>query len=202
MPKMILVWGWLITASLCLFTTITTLHFLREPRNVGLMVNAKSNQSQQPILAYQSIVNSVWGNHQKVEVGDARPILIANFLKKHDSPLKPYDHFGQTFTLIADTYGLDYRLLPAIAMQESNLCKTIPSGSFNCLGLGVHSQGTWAFSSFEENFDQAAKILKKNYIDEGLITPEQIQTKYTPSSNGSWQYAINHFMNQIETGNF
>jgi hypothetical protein len=91
-----------------------------------------------------------------------------------------------------------FRLLPAIAMQESNLCKKIPEGSFNCLGLGVHSRGTWAFESFEANFDKAAEILRKNYINQGLITPDEIQTKYTPHSNGSWEFSVNKFMDKLE----
>lgn len=201
MAKTLLVFGWLFTASLCLFTTLTTLHFLIEPRDVGL---AKTNPSSgtQPILAYQNLVNSIFGGKQQVQTGDARPLLIAKFLEAHNAPLKPYSHFGQFFTDTADKYGLDYRLLPAIAMQESNLCKSIPSGSFNCLGLGIHSQGTWHFDTFESNFDKAAEILKKNYISQGLITPEQIQTKYTPSSNGSWQFAVNHFMEEIESADY
>ena len=47
-------------------------------------------------------------------------------------------------------------------------------------------------------FATAAKILKKNYIDKGLVTPELIMTKYTPSSpNGAWAKAVNQFMNEI-----
>lgn len=137
-----------------------------------------------------------------VDPGDARPLLIAQFLEEHDSPLKPYDYFGRFLTQLADEHELDFRLLPSIAMQESNVCKKIPPGSFNCLGLGVHSRGTWHFDRYEDNFRAAAEILKKNYIDIGLVTPELIQRKYTPSSNGSWQFAVNHFMDEIETADF
>lgn len=132
-----------------------------------------------------------------VEVGDARAQLVANFLERHNSPLRPYDYFGQFFVDIADKYHMDFRLLPAIAMQESNLCKAIPPGSHNCLGFGIHSRGTLGFESFEEGIETAAIGLKTNYIDQGLTTPEQIMRKYTPSSNGSWAASVNQWMAEM-----
>lgn len=133
----------------------------------------------------------------QIEVGDARPQLVANFLERYKSPMQPYDEYGLFFVALADKYGFDFRLLPAISMQESGLCKSIPEGSFNCLGLGIHARGTWGFASYRENFEAAAKILKKNYIDIGLTTPEQIMTKYTPSSNGSWANSVNQWMAEM-----
>ena len=202
MKNAIIVGGWLITATLTLLVSITTLQFLRNPRYIGIDSSISLASTSQPILSYKHIVNSITTNSQQIKTGDARPILLARFLEKHNSPLKPYEYFGNFFTTLADQYGLDYRLLPSIAMQESNLCKAIPAGSFNCLGLGIHSKGTWGFTTFESNFEKAAQILRKNYIDQGLVTPEQIQSKYTPHSNGSWAFSVNQFMNRIESANY
>ncbi len=132
-----------------------------------------------------------------VETEDGRAELVARFLKRYDSPLKPYDYWGTVFVELADKYGIDFRLLPAIAMQESNLCKNIPEGTFNCLGFGIHERGTLAFTSFEANFDRAARELKKYYIDQGLTTPADIMRKYTPSSNGSWAESVNQWMAEM-----
>lgn len=132
-----------------------------------------------------------------IETRDARAQLVSNFLERHGSPLQPYDYWGKTLVEIADKYTIDFRLLPAIAMQESNLCKVIPEGSHNCLGLGIHARGTWGFERYEDNFDAAARILKRNYIDQGLVTPEQIMRKYTPSSNGSWAASVNQWMAEM-----
>jgi hypothetical protein len=82
-------------------------------------------------------------------------------------------------------------------MQESNLCKTAPADTFNCLGFGIHKRGTLAFPSYEANFERAGKELKANYIDKGLTTPEQIMRKYTPSSNGSWADSVNQWMAEM-----
>lgn len=198
MKKLIVIVGWFVSASLSVGASISTVFFLRQAQKVPF-----SPPTQSAIATHQAYA-SVLGAEDQVDLGvqsaDARPILLADFLEKHKSPLKPYDYWGGYLTQLADQYQLDYRLLPSIAMQESNLCKVIPEGSFNCLGLGVHSRGTWGFQNFEENFDAAARVLKKEYIDKGYTTPEEIQKKYTPKSNGSWQFAINHFMDKIATG--
>lgn len=131
------------------------------------------------------------------EGSDARALLVARFLERHSSPLTPYDHYGQVFVDLADKNGFDFRLLPAIAMQESNLCKRIPENTYNCLGFGIHERGTLAFESYEANFERAARELKANYIDIGLTTPEKIMTKYTPSSNGSWADSVNQWMAEM-----
>lgn len=135
------------------------------------------------------------------ETADARPQIIAQFLARYNSPLKPHDEYGQKLVEIADRYQMDYRLLPAIAMQESNLCKKIPENSYNCLGFGITSKGTLRFESYEQAFDKAASSLKRNYIDKGLDTPEKIMTKYTPSSNGSWAHSVNRWIWEMEYDN-
>lgn len=138
---------------------------------------------------------------QKImEIADSRPQALADFINRHNPKLlEETPNLHQQLVDIADRHGLDFRLLPAIAMKESGMCKVIPENSFNCLGLGVHSKGTWLFESYSENFDTAARVLKKNYIDKGLVTPEAIMTKYTPSSpNGEWARGVNQFMSEIK----
>lgn len=139
----------------------------------------------------------VKGIQTVVESEDARALIVAQFLERYNSPLQPYDHFGEVFVELADQHEFDFRLLPAIAMQESNLCKRIPPGSYNCLGFGIHERGTLTFESFEANFSRAARELKQNYIDIGLTTPEEIMTKYTPGSNGSWADSVNQWMAEM-----
>jgi hypothetical protein len=195
MKKTLIVLGWLTTSLLTLSVSITTIHFLRQTQKVDAL--ALTVAAEQPVVSAPLHPN-VKGLSVELKAEDARPYIIAQFLERYKSPLEPYDYWGQQLTQIADKYGLDFRLLPAIAMQESNLCKKIPEGSYNCLGLGVHARGTWAFESYEANFDKAAEILRKNYINQGLITPDEIQNKYTPGSNGSWEFSVNQFMDKLE----
>jgi hypothetical protein len=54
------------------------------------------------------------------------------------------------------------------------------------------------FNSYSDAIETVSKGLKNNYIDEGLVTPDEIMTKYTPSSNGSWAHGVNEFMSEMK----
>ena len=129
-----------------------------------------------------------------VSASDARAELIRQYLASYNSPLEPY---AERLVQAADTHGLDYRLLTAIAQQESNLCKRIPPLSYNCWGWGIHSEGSLGFSSFEEGIDIVSQGIKENYMDKGYTTVEEIMSKYTPLSKGSWAFGVNKFMGDI-----
>lgn len=131
----------------------------------------------------------------RVGTNDARAEIIKKYLSKYNSPLYPHaDYIVQ----VADEEEIDFRLITAIAQQESNLCKFIPEGSFNCWGWGIHSRGTLGFSSFEEGIRVVSAGLKKEYINKGLLTPEDIMGKYTPLSNGSWANGVRTFFEDME----
>jgi len=83
-------------------------------------------------------------------------------------------------------------------MQESNLCKHIYPGSYNCWGWGIYGNKVTRFSSYEEAIETISRGLKKNYIDKGYTTPEEIMRKYTPPSDGSWAFGVNTFLKVIE----
>lgn len=166
--------------------------------------NNQANQEQvvlNQILENNHLMDSVPSGQSVqsvVESEDARSELIAKFLERHSSPMKPYAEYSQKLVEIADRHGLDFRLLPAIAMQESNLCRvTNPQAPHNCLGFGIHSRGTLDFENYEAGFERAARELKQNYIDQGLDTVSLIESKYTPSSGGSWANSVNQWMAEI-----
>lgn len=126
---------------------------------------------------------------------DIRVANLKYFFRKYESVL--YDK-SEFIVKMADQYKLDYRLIPAIAMQESGLCKHIYEGSYNCWGWGIYGNTVTRFSSYEEAIETISRGLKKNYIDKGLTTPEDIMRKYTPPSTGSWAYGVNFFLKIIE----
>lgn len=130
-----------------------------------------------------------------IQTGDARSEILRNFFLKHKSPLEPLSEY---FIEVADIYNLDFRLLPAIAMQESNLCKKMPDDSNNCWGFGIYGGKVLKFDSFEEAIETVAKTIRSKYVDKGLLSPEEIQAKYTPSSNGSWARAVTQFMEEMQ----
>ncbi len=126
---------------------------------------------------------------------DGRSEILRQYLISFNSPLEPY---ADILVSVSDKYDLDYRLLTAIAQQESNLCKLIPPGSHNCWGWGIHSKGTLGFNSFEEAINAVARGIKEDYIEKGYTTIEGIMSKYTPLSDGSWAFGVNKFMEEME----
>lgn len=132
---------------------------------------------------------------QNLIISDARVEIVRQFLNRYDSPLLPY---AKKLVETADLYNLDFRLLPAVAMQESGLCKIIPEGSHNCWGYGVYADKVVRFASYDEAIEKVGQGLSSDYIYEGLTTPEQIMNRYAPSSNGSWAEAVRHFMEIME----
>lgn len=132
---------------------------------------------------------------KEFQTKDIRVANLKYFFRKYNSVL--YDE-ADLFVKNADANNFDYRLLPAIAMQESGLCKHIPENSYNCWGWGIYGGKVTRFSSYEEAIDTISRGIKLYYIDKGLVTPEQIMKKYTPPSDGSWAYGVNTFLNVID----
>lgn len=134
------------------------------------------------------------GYSAEIKPGDARAANLKAFLRKYNSDL--YNH-AEKIIEVSDKYQFDYRLLPAIAMQESNLCRVIPDNSYNCWGWGIYGTTVTRFDSYDDAIEIVAKGIKKNYIDQGLVTASAIMKKYTPPSQGSWQHGVNLFMKEI-----
>lgn len=147
------------------------------------------------VSVYASLPASIPSVSGHIGVGDARPQIVKQYLDYYNSPLVPY---SDEIVKMADKYGIDYRFIPAIAQQESNLCRIIPPESYNCWGWGITSVSSLGFDSYSEGIETVTRGLKDNYIDEGLTTPEAIMTKYTPQSNGSWARGVSEFMSQMQ----
>lgn len=156
----------------------------------NLVVSPKSGAS-----VYAALPGSIPSIKSSIEFADARPQIVRNYLESYNSPLSLYtDLIVQS----ADKYSIDFRLITAIAQQESNLCKIIPPGSYNCWGWGITSVGTLGFDSYSDGIETVSKGIRENYLDKGYSTIEDIMSKYTPQSNGSWANAVNSFMDDME----
>jgi len=185
---------------------VVFLFFVVAPINLGIgFLALTGNRPQKVVRPFLPTASQVYAAlPQKTgqvlgsfQTADARPIIIQKYLEKYHSPLVPYAYF---IVSVSDQYGIDWRLLVAIAQQESNLGKKIPPNSYNAWGWGIHSRGTLHFSSWQEGIKTVARGLKEKYIDKGYITPEEIMSKYTPSSNGSWVFGVNQFIQELEDG--
>lgn len=144
---------------------------------------------------YASLPDSVGKVAGAATTADARLEIIKQYLENYKSPLAPY---AQDILDTSEKYGLDFRLLVAIAQQESNLCKKIPDNSYNCWGWGIHSRGTLRFQSYEEAIEAVARGIREEYVDKGYTTPEEIMAKYTPLSPGTWAAGVRQFLEEME----
>jgi len=189
---------------LSLFIFLVIINFLLSSK---ITFSAKKNNQIKKILSEISVYNpeeqfstlsgpaSSGSYRASANLADNRVANLKNFFRKYNSPLFDY---ADLIVNLSDKYHFDYRLLPAIAMQESNLCKYIPEDSHNCWGWGIYGNTVTKFDSYDEAITAVAKGLKEQYLDKGLITASAIMEKYTPSSPGSWQKGVNTFLRMLE----
>lgn len=147
-------------------------------------------------VAYAALPPSSLTNfNATIDVQDSSEEIVRQFFEKYRSPLEPY---AQDVIEAANLYGIDYRLVPAIAMQESNLCLKAPEGSNNCWGYGIYGGKVHKFDTYKDGIYAVSKTLGTDYKNRGLITPDEIMSMWTPSSNGSWAFSVNHFMGVLK----
>ena len=108
---------------------------------------------------------------------------IDKYFASKNAPLEGY---GMKFVEEAEKNGIDWRLLPAIAMRETTggkfTCKN-PKAPNNSFGWGSCKIG---FDSIDQSIEHISKTLGGNnpngrYYDSGM-TSEQILKKYNPDS--------------------
>lgn len=103
-----------------------------------------------------AIENSVITTQEEVERSEKAEAIDAYF-KRHNAPLQGY---GMKFVIEAEKNGIDWRLLPAVAMREStggkHACKSVPNSVF---GWGSCKM---SFSSIDESIEIVAKNLGGN----------------------------------------
>jgi hypothetical protein len=179
----------LFLTPIALITSIFALTTLTPPSKV---LAAKTQKN----ILFASLPNTPPSLDPAFEVEDARPEILKEYLSYYQSPLIPY---SKLIVETSDKYGFDFRLLTAIAQQESNLCKKIPLNSHNCWGWGIHSQGTLYFSSYKEAIETVAEGLKENYINQGYASVDEIMNKWVPQSpERAWAKGVNTFMSEME----
>lgn len=121
---------------------------------------------------------------------------LEKFFKSYKSPLASH---SETFVKVAEKYGLDYRLLPAISCMESSCGKKLIEGSYNPFGWGIYGSNAIFFKDYDEAIDKVGMNLKSNYLDKGFDTPQKIALIYTPPNHVNWLSGVTFFMKKIET---
>jgi len=122
---------------------------------------------------------------------DKRVAILKDFLTEKQSPLASYSAY---FVQTADTYGLDWTLMPAITGMESNFAKLIPKGSNNPFGLG--GKHLMVFPSTEDAIHYEGKLLSQSYK---LAANRAIGNIYCPKyeCNSNWAEIVTSYSNAI-----
>ncbi len=167
--------------------------------NVLLAHQAKIALSQNGYQLYASLPEVLGSFSQAVEKGDARPELLRQFLQIHESPLVDY---ANSIVTISDENSIDFRLIPAIGMCESNLGKKMPEGSYNAWGYAIYTgkdEGA-EFTDWDHAIGTIANYLSARYYGNGLTTPEEMGPIYAPPSvntDNSWAKCVRKFMDEL-----
>lgn len=180
-----------LTLGVSLFSLVS----IKNSSKIEVASQSLVSHPQSGVKVFASLPMNIPSVSGGAEAADARSEIVRQYLASYNSPLEPLSGF---IIQKADQYGIDFRLITAIAQQESNLCKIIPPGSYNCWGWGITGVSTLGFSSYEEGIDTVSRGLRIGYIDKGYKSVEDIMSLYTPSSNGSWAHGVNEFMTEMQ----
>lgn len=193
MDKITFVSTWFISSVLTLIFSVAFSFYLSTAK-----ININLQGNNQNFKLYAALPQSEGYTTDNISFADARAKIIETLLKKHNSPLA---EFSNIFVQVADKYQLDFRLLPAIAMQESLGGKRVIKNSFNPFGYGIYGDNVIKFASWEEAVEKVGNALRRDYLNKGLNTPDKIMAKYTPPSlanGGTWAKGVNSFMLELQ----
>ncbi len=126
---------------------------------------------------------------------DSKTEIVRQFFARYSSPLEPY---APDIVAAANRYDIDFRLLPAIALQESILCERVPADSHNCWGWGIYGGKVTKFSNYPQAIETITKTLSTKYRDKGLVTPFEIAKLYNPNNTNNWAENVTKVMNNLK----
>jgi len=183
---------WLLATLATIFASLFLVLQISQNRAVKILKSQTFNQSLAAIPKNQAAFS------QSIQAEDARAQIVENFLKSKNSPLEPYSAY---MVKVADEYELDFRLLAAIAVKESGGGRAIPKNSYNAWGWGIYGDNVLGFSTWQDGILKVAQGIKKDYIDKGYRSPQEIMSKYTPPSleiGGTWAQDIRQYFAEME----
>lgn len=173
------------TAVFLVFVT-----FQQTTRGKGLSFFFGNHQS----IAYAALPDNTNNVSAVIGVGDVRVGKVASFLQDYGSPLAPY---AEAIVMTSDKYGIDFRLIPAIAMQESGGCQKVIGDSNNCWGYGIYGKYVYKFDNFQDGIETMGKYLADNK-KKGLDTIDKLGMIYNPSNHNDWKGKVSLFLSEMQ----
>lgn len=116
---------------------------------------------------------------------------------KIDEEKCTFDEVSCKIKEVADNYNVDYKLAIAISKHETGTYTSLAFKDLNNVGGMMHwtEKGMLLkrYDTLEDGIEAFVSNLKRNYIDMGLTSIEEIQKKYAPigiNDNGTNQYWV------------
>ncbi|MDY3801823.1 MAG: glucosaminidase domain-containing protein, partial [Bacilli bacterium] len=116
---------------------------------------------------------------------------------KIDEEKCTFDEVSCKIKEVADNYNVDYKLAIAISKHETGTYTSLAFKDLNNVGGMMYwtEKGMLLkrYDTLEEGIEAFVSNLKRNYIDMGLTSIEEIQKKYAPvgiNDNGTNQYWV------------
>jgi len=152
---------------------------------VGLLLYGINNNQQ------------LYSSSAKQKGEDQRVVKLQNYLLSKKSPLAKS---AISFVKAADQYGLDWKLLPAIAGVESGFETAGNLSDYNPFGY-MCSNSPCVFDSYEKAIYRVGKTISRGgayqkYSDSGQISDLAIPYNYV--SPEDWTEKIQFFMNKLK----
>lgn len=134
---------------------------------------------------------------------DARTLIVERFVKRF-RPDSPFLEYTEKIIEESDRNHIDFRLIPAIAMCESNLGIRMPSkNSYNAWGIAVYTNTKTGkhFEDWPTAIAWVATFLREKFYDRGITDLQDIGAIWAPPSvdkNHSWSRCVQGFMDKME----
>ncbi len=125
---------------------------------------------------------------------DMRVVAIEKVFERHNSNLAQY---APLFVKYADEYGIDWRLLPAIAAHESYYGSMYVYGTHNVYGWGG---GYIYFPTWDDGIRTISQALHDNYYNRGATTVWTIGPIY--AGDPAWSNHVNNYMQEFNNEYF
>lgn len=191
---------WFPVTVITLVLSITTYSHISLTKGIHGLVRQEVSDFKSQGVTFAAIPRVAIEIKTALAKEDARPLLINKYLSHYESPMAG---MGDYIVKVSDRFNLDPYLVVAIAQQESNLGKLMPPNCHNAWGWGIHSAGTLCFDSWNEGINTFVSGLAEKYVAYGLKTPDEIMTKYNPTSpGGAWAKGVNQFLEELQTGSW
>jgi len=158
-----------------------------------------------PDLEFQNALPSSSGKvlSSSITADDARTLIVERYIKRFRSD-SPFLIHAQKIVEEADRYQIDFRLVPAIAMCESNLGFRLPSSdSYNAWGIAVYTNTLKGkhFEGWPEAITWVTKFIREKFYDRGITDLIDIGAIWAPPSvnnNFSWTRCVQGFIDKME----